>query len=324
MACRGEDACRQGTYGAVMDSRTEPLLQAAAMARVNEVGPGEGAAGEVRGPAGKAADRAMWALGDYHRFALGTVWGLGPVLVDACGIGPGQRVLDVAAGSGNVAIRAAEAGANVVASDLTPENLTAGRREAESRGLELEWVEADAEALPFGDDEFDVVASALGAMFAPDHQAVADELVRVCRPGGTIGMINFTPGGLAGEFFELFARYGPPPPADRLPPLLWGDEEHVRELFGDRVDSLDLTRGEYVERSPAGPEAYRDFFKATFGPLIGLYDSLAGRPEGVAALDRDFLDFAVRSADGPAGGPAEYRYEYLLVVARSAGGPHPQ
>ena len=156
------------------------------------------------------------------------------MLVAACGIAPGQRVLDVAAGTGNVAIRAAEAGAAVVASDLTPENFEAGRREARARGVEVEWVEADAEALPFGDGEFDVVTSSFGAIFAPDHQAVADELLRVCRPGGTIGMVNFTPEGLAAEFFErlrpLRAARRRPAPSRRS---LWGSEEHVRELFGD-------------------------------------------------------------------------------------------
>ena len=139
------------------------------------------------------APSTVWALGDYHRFAKEMVWGVGPELVAACGIGPGQRVLDVAAGTGNVAIRAAEAGADVVASDLTPESLEAGRREAEERGVELEWVVADAQALPFADAEFDVVTSSFGAMFAPDHQKVADELLRACRPGGTIGLASFTP-----------------------------------------------------------------------------------------------------------------------------------
>jgi ubiquinone/menaquinone biosynthesis C-methylase UbiE len=260
----------------------------------------------------------IWALGDYHRFATQTVWGLGPELVAACGVAPGQRVLDVAAGSGNVAIRAAEAGAAVVASDITPENLAAGRQEARARGLELEWVQADAQALPFADGEFDVVTSSLGAIFAPDHQAAADELVRVCRPGGTIGMVNFTPEGLADEFFGLFAPYAPPEPPDALPPVLWGSEEHVRELFGDRLASLEMTRRHYVERSPGDAAAYRDFFKATFGPVISLYDSLADQPERQAALDRDFLEFAVRSDAGPPGGPAEFPYEYLLVVARTA------
>lgn len=261
----------------------------------------------------------MWALGDYHRFATHTVWQLGPVLVEACGIRSGQRVLDVAAGTGNVAIRAAEAGAEVVAADLTPENFEAGRREAQRRGVELEWVEADAEALRFGDDEFDVVTSAVGALFAPNHRAVADELLRVCRPGGTIGMINFRPAGLAAEFFEIVGRYAPPPPPGALPPLSWGSEEHVQELFGDRVESLEMTRGRYVERSPGGPREYCEFFNATFGPMVAIRASLAAEPERAAAFERDFLDFAFRENCGGPEGPAEYPYEYLLVVARKRG-----
>jgi ubiquinone/menaquinone biosynthesis C-methylase UbiE len=111
----------------------------------------------------------------------------------------------------------AEAGADVVASDLTPENFEAGRREAKAHGVELEWVEADAERLPFDDREFDVVTSSFGAMFAPNHQAVADELLRVCQPGGTVGMLNFTPEGLAADFFGVLAPYAPPPPQGGLP-----------------------------------------------------------------------------------------------------------
>lgn len=263
----------------------------------------------------KSEARMMWALGDYHRFARETVWQLGPVLVDACGIAAGQRVLDVATGSGNVAIRAAETGARVVASDLTPENFEGGRREARARGVELEWIEADAEALPFADGEFDVVTSSLGAIFAPDHHAVADELVRVCRPGGTIGMINFTPEGLAARFFGLFAPYAPAPPPGTGPPVMWGSEDHVRSLFGDRVEALELTRRRYIERA-ASPLQYRELFKATFGPAVAIYASLEGRPDRAAALDRAFLDFATEANQGPAGGPAEYEYEYLLVVAR--------
>lgn len=265
------------------------------------------------------ATRAMWALGDYHRFATETVWELGPVLVEACGISTGHRVLDVAAGTGNVAIRAAEAGAQVVASDLTPENFEAGRREARERGVELTWVEADAEALPFGDGEFDVVTSSLGAIFAPNHQKVADELLRVCRPGGAIGMLNFTPEGLAADFFGTFAPYMPPPPPGALPPVMWGNEEHVRELFGDGVESLEMTRREYAERA-ASPRDYCEFFKATFGPAVAICASLADQPERAAPFDRDFLEFATRSNRGAADGPAEYHYEYLLVVARKRGG----
>ena len=263
----------------------------------------------------KAATRAAWAQGDYHEFAKGTVWELGRVLVEACGVSPGQRLLDVASGSGNTAIRAAAAGADVIASDLTPENFEAGRREAQVHGVQLEWVEADAEALPFADGEFDVVTSSVGAIFAPDHQAVADEMLRVCRPGGTIGMINFTPEGLITDFFGALAPYMPPPPPGALPPAAWGTEEHVRELFGDRVQSLQMTRGHYVERA-ATPDAYVEFFKRTFGPVVATYAALADDPQRQAALDRDFREFAARANSGPADGPAEYPYEYLLVTAR--------
>src|ERR687898_665072 len=233
------------------------LIEAAALARIEELAKA-GAGEDRRSPmttndetevpvateAGrklKAVTRAAWALGDYHRFAKETIWELGEVLVRACGISAGQRVLDVAAGTGNAAIRAAEAGAEAVASDLAPENFEAGRREAEAHAVELEWAEADAEALPFADGEFDVVTSSFGAIFTPDHRAVADEMLRVCRPGGTVGMLNFTPEGLGSEFFGTFAPYMPQTPG-AVSPVMWGSEEHVRELLGDRIDRLDLTR----------------------------------------------------------------------------------
>ena len=282
--------------------RTESIAQAAAHARIDE----------MADRALKEAVRSMWALGDYHAFAKQLVWDVGPVLVEACGISAGQRVLDVAAGTGNDAIRAAETGANVVASDLTPELFEAGRREARAHGVDLDWVEADAEALPFGEAEFDVVTSCFGAMFAPDHRRVAEELLRVCRPGGTIGLASFTLEGLGGEFFALIAEYAPPPPPGALPPVLWGSEEHVRELFGDRVDALDLIRRTYVERA-ATPADYCELFRRTFGPMVALRAALGDR---ATDLDRDFLELAVRSNRGAPDGPAEYEYEYLLVVAR--------
>jgi ubiquinone/menaquinone biosynthesis C-methylase UbiE len=265
----------------------------------------------------KAQVRAMWSLGNYHAFATATVWGVGRELVAACGVAPGQRVLDVAAGTGNVAIRAAEAGADVVAADLTPENFPAGRREAEARGVTVEWVEADAESLPFADGEFDAVLSAFGAIFAPDHQAVADELLRVCRGGGTVGMVNFAPRAAAGDFFATLGRWAPPLPPGASPPPAWGTEEHVRELFGDRVSSLELTRKEYVERWPGGPVGYVEFFKATFGPVIALSAALEGTPEH-AAFEADFLEFALRANRGAPGEAAEFPYEYLQVVATKA------
>ena len=155
-------------------------------------------------------------------------------------------------------------------------------------------------------------------MFAPNHRAVADELVRVCRPGGTIGMANFTPEGLAADFFGALRALPPPPPPGALPPVLWGSEQHVRELFGDGSVAGDDPR-EYVERA-ASPRDYCEFFKQTFGPVVAIYASLADQPERAAALDRDFLDFATRSNRGAPGGPAEYHYEYLLVVARGRAG----
>lgn len=262
----------------------------------------------------KAASRAAWALGDYHRFAKTTIWERGTELVEACGVRSDQRVLDVAAGTGNTAIRAAEVGARVVASDLTPENFEAGRREARARGVDLEWVEADAEALPFTDAVFDVVTSSFGAIFAPNHRAAADEMLRVCRPGGTIGMLSFTPQGLFTDFLETLAPYTPPPPPGAPSPALWGSEHHVRELFGKRVELLELTRRDYAEGA-ATPRGYVELFKQTFGPVVASYQALADQPDRIAALDRDFLDFATRANSGPPDGPAEYRFEYLLVVA---------
>ena len=194
----------------------------------------------------------VWALGDYPRYAREMIWNFGPTLVAACGIGPGQRVLDVAAGTGNVAIRAAEAGADVVACDLEPAQLEAGRAEAP----EIDWVEADATALPFADGEFAVVTSAAGVIFAPDHRAAADELVRICRPGGTVGLITFTSEGMAGEFFGIFGAE---------PPTLWGVEEHVRGLFGDRV-ALRFTRDTYVEHAPVGRRASSTTTRPPSGP----------------------------------------------------------
>jgi ubiquinone/menaquinone biosynthesis C-methylase UbiE len=273
---------------------------------------------EAEAHARRRAIREMWALGDYDRFATELVWEIGPVLVRAAGVAPGQRLLDVAAGTGNVAIRAAEAGARVVALDLTPELFEAGRRHARARGVEIEWVEGDAEAIPFPREEFDVVTSCFGAIFAPGHEQVADELVRVCKPGGTIAMANFTPEGLAGDLFELFGRYMPPPPAGAQPPILWGSEPHVRALFRDRVSSLDMARRTYVERAPT-PAEYAAFFEETFGPAVAIGRSLRAEPERAAAFHRGLLELAARANRGSPGGPAEYHYEYLLVVARKRG-----
>jgi SAM-dependent methyltransferase len=262
----------------------------------------------------KRVHRATWAAGDYAAVAE-VIDAIPPRdVLDRVGVEPGMDVLDVATGTGNVALRAAEAGAEVVGLDLTPEHFVAARREALERGVEIEWVQGDVQALPFADREFDVVTSALGAIFAPDHRAAAGELLRVCRPGGTIGMVNFTPEGLAGEFFGLIASHAPP--TGDPPPVLWGSEAHVRELLAERA-AVDTSRRTYAETVPGGPRDYVAFFKRTFGPMVALYSALDAA--GAAALDRDFVAWAERANDGPPAGPVRYVYEYLLVVARLHG-----
>ncbi len=262
--------------------------------------------------------RTMWALGDYHRFATETVWELGPVLVTACGVSAGQRVLDVAAGTGNVAIRAAQAGASVVASDVTPENFDAGRRAARAAGVDLEWIEADAAALPFADDEFDVVTSCFGVMFAPNHGAAVSELLRVCRPGGVIGLINFTPDGAGGDFFRVLSAYAPPAPAAAPSPLLWGTEDHVKNLFGNRVQALEMTRHEYCENSMSS-RAYFELFRESFGPMVAIRAGLRDQPARIAELDAAFMKYIARWNRGASGGQVRIPYEYLLVLAHKLG-----
>jgi SAM-dependent methyltransferase len=263
----------------------------------------------------KAKHRAVWALGDYSAVATELVSPLGPILVEASGVRPGDRVLDVAAGTGNAAIPAALAGADVVASDLTPELLEIGQRQAEALGAKLTWRQADAEALPFADGEFDTVLSCIGVMFAPHHQAGADELVRVCRPGGTIGLLSWTPEGFIGQLFATMRPYAPPPPPGAQPPPLWGNEDHVRSLLGDRVTDVVARRQTLQIDRFATPEAWRDFFKANYGPTIAVYRSIAEDPAKVAALDRDLADLA-RRFDRGTGTTTVMDWEYLLLTAR--------
>jgi len=262
----------------------------------------------------KSAHRAMWALGDYAAIASEVIPHLGADLAEACGVRRGMRVLDVAAGPGNAAIPAALTGASVVASDLTPELLEAGRLAAARQGAVLEWRQADAEALPFADGEFDVVMSCVGVMFAPHHQASASELIRVCRPGGTIGLISWTPQGFVGEMLATMKPYLAPPPAGAQPPPLWGQEEHVSALFGDRVTDLTMSRRTVRVDCFATPEEFRDHFKTCYGPTVAAYRGIAADPERVAALDHALADLARRHDRGTTSTVMDW--EYLLLTAR--------
>lgn len=260
----------------------------------------------------KERHRAMWALGDYPALAADLIADLGEALVQACRVGPGQRVLDVAAGSGNAAIPAALAGAEVVACDLTPDLLDAGRTRAARLGARLEWRPADAEALPFSDGEFGTVMSCLGVMFAPHHQASADELVRVCRGGGTIGLLNWTPEGFIGQMFAAMKPYAATPPPGAQPPPLWGREDHVRALLGNRVTDITARRQTVRISRFADPRAFLDYFKTRYGPVIAAYRGIAGDPQKVAALDDDLAGLA----EGHLAGGTAMDWEYLIITAR--------
>lgn len=258
----------------------------------------------------KARHSAMWASGDYPSMVETFLLPLGPILVDACGVGPGMRVVDVAAGTGNASIPAAERGASVVASDLTPELLEAGRRRA--GGVELEWTEADAERLPFEAESFDVVMSSIGVMFAPHHQDAAAELVRVCRPGGTIGLLSWTPEGMIGAFFRVMGPFAPPPPPGAQPAPLWGSEDHLAELFGERVAFSTLERRKLEITAFRTPGDYAEHFKARYGPAIAVLANARreGREEELEeAIDRFVQEWNLGTEDD-----ARFEQEYLLAV----------
>lgn len=260
----------------------------------------------------KARHRKMWASGDYASMVETFLLPLGPRLVRACGIGPGMKVLDVAAGTGNASLPAAASGADVLASDLTPELLTAGRARAEAAGLEIEWCEADAERLPFGNGAFDVVMSAIGAMFAPHHEDVADELVRVCRPGGKIGLLSWTPEGMIGELFRTIGPFAPAPPPGAQPPPLWGSEAHLAGLFGDRVEVVSQERDVLEVTAFTRPRDFGEHFKARYGPTI-VARANAQRNGRAADLDAA-LDAFCDTWDRGTPAHARFELEYLLTV----------
>ena len=262
----------------------------------------------------KSAHRAMWASGDYPAVAQEVIPELGAALVRALDVQPGDRMLDVAAGSGNAALPAARAGARVTAADLAPELFDAGRRDAAKAGVTIRWVEADAEQLPFANAGFDKAMSCVGIMFTPDHERSADELLRVVRPGGRIGLASWTPGGFIGSVFAAMKPYAPAPAPGAQPPLLWGQPDHLARIFGDRVRDLRTERRMLIVDRFAAPEDFLAFFKRTYGPTIAVYAGLRDDPAAAAELDRALTDLASENFAGQ----RFMQWEYLLATATVA------
>ena len=240
----------------------------------------------------KRVHRATWAAGDYA--AVAEVIDAVPPrdVLDRVGVEPGMDVLDVATGTGNVALRAAALGCQVVGLDLTPELFDTARRRAGWHDVAVDWVEGDAEHLPFEDASFDRVFSAFGVQFAPRHAIAARELARVCRPGGRIGLVNWTPSGQVGELFTIMGRYLPAPPAFASSPPLWGDEAHVRALFDGTGVELGFARGHNPWRFRS-VEHYVAFMECNYGPTLKARDRLTAdgawddcRAEIVAMAER--------------------------------------
>jgi len=261
----------------------------------------------------KASHHATWAAGDYAAIAALIDEVPPPHLLDRVGVEVGHTVLDVATGTGNVALRAAAAGAEVVGLDLAPELFETARPRAEALGVEVEWVAGDAEALPYPDASFDRVVSAFGVQFAPRHAVAAAELARVCKPGGAVGLCSWTPESKVGELFEIVGRYLPAAPAFASPPPLWGSEEHVRGLFAGAGVDLELERATTPFRFDSA-EHYASFFETNYGPLVKVRERLTAegswddcRAEIVRMLERRNV-----AADGSLEVPGEY----LLAVAR--------
>jgi ubiquinone/menaquinone biosynthesis C-methylase UbiE len=256
----------------------------------------------------------IWSRGDFAMVAS-LVFNASESLAEALDLLPGERVVDVACGSGNGAISAARrTWGGVVGADYVPALLERGRERAAAERLEVEFVEADAQALPFEDDSFDVAMSIFGAMFAPDQEQTARELLRVVKPGGRIGMGNWTPDGAVGTMFQTIAKHAPPPPG--IPsPLAWGTEERLRELFGDGIADLQVERR--ISRQPfRSADHYIEFFRTYFGPTQMAYERVG--PEGEQALTDDLRDFL--EAANTAGEQAMVlEAEYLEVIATRAG-----
>jgi ubiquinone/menaquinone biosynthesis C-methylase UbiE len=258
----------------------------------------------------KQRQRAIWSAGDYAALSE-YIADVGELVVERAGVEAGMRVLDVACGTGNAAVPAARAGARVTGLDLVPELLEAGREKAAAAGLVIEWVEGDAEELPFEDGAFDRVFSTFGHMFAPRHRVVADEMLRACRQGGVIATCNWTPEGTVGEVFRASAAYMPPPPDFASPPILWGSEDHVRDMFGAAAADFEFER-HFTTVEWVSTEGFADFFMERFGPLVTARTLLGER---FAEL-RERIMAIWAEANEADDGSLRLPQEYLLSVVR--------
>jgi ubiquinone/menaquinone biosynthesis C-methylase UbiE len=252
----------------------------------------------------KARQRAAWSSGDYAIVGT-TLQIVGEELCEALDVRPGHKVLDVAAGNGNVALAAARRWCDVVATDYVPALLERARERAAAERLEIAFREADAEALPFADESFDVVVSTFGVMFTPNQERAAAELVRVCKRGGSIGLANWTPDGFIGQMFTTIGKHAPPP-AGAKSPALWGTRARIAELFAPHVTSIKSAPRNFVFRYRS-PQHWLDVFRTYYGPVLKTFAAL--EPAARPALERDLLSLIERfnrSGDRSMVVPGEY------------------
>ena len=264
----------------------------------------------------KQRARVMWAAGDYPSMAE-RIPELGAHTVERVGIKEGEVVLDIACGTGNAAIPAARQGARVTGLDLVPELLEAGRRKADDAGVEIDWVEGDAEALPFEDESFDVAVSTIGIMFAPRHQVAASELARMLKSGGRMGVASWTPEGGIGQFVKTIASHMPPPPEGFQPPVLWGTEEHVRELFEGSGITPRFERAVVEIRFDSVEDALHTY-ETKFGPVVTAKQTL--EPEGKWDALREDMGKVLEGQDTSSGEDLVTPGDYLLALGQKNSG----
>jgi ubiquinone/menaquinone biosynthesis C-methylase UbiE len=263
----------------------------------------------------KRRQRAMWSAGDYPDIAT-RIQSVADATVEAVDVQDGDTLLDVATGTGNAALVAAQRGARVTGLDLTPELLEVARARAAEAGVEIHFLEGDAEQLPFGDGSFDRVTSVFGAMFAPDQPRAAAELLRVVRPGGTVAVAAWTPEGLNGSMFGVLGRHLPPPPEGFRPPILWGSEQVVRELFADAEQVTSERRNAVDSVRAPSVDAWIDYMEQVLGPTVMAKAALA--PDGRWAAARADLVALYEQHNEATDGSILAHPEYLLTVVRKA------